>query len=75
VQQKVQSSGHPPVLAEMMDSTSTAGPIQRSADLVGEPDQLGQLVVAGEDEPLGEVATDVASLLDEEVGGGFNGGG
>jgi hypothetical protein len=42
---------------------------------VGEPDQLGQLVVAGEDEPLGEVATDVASLLDEEVGGGFNGGG
>jgi len=42
---------------------------------VGEPDQLGQLVVAGEDDPLGEVATDVASLLDEEVGGGFKGGG
>jgi hypothetical protein len=42
---------------------------------VGEPDQLGQLVVTGEDEPLGEVATDVASLLDEEVGGGFKGGG
>ena len=45
------------------------------ADLVGEPDQLGQLVVTGQDEPLGELAADVASLLDEEVGGGFHGGG
>ncbi len=44
-EQKWQSSGQPPVLTETMPSTSTSGPHQRIADLVGEGEQVLEAVV------------------------------
>ena len=43
--QKWQSSGHPPVLADRMPSTSTVGPAPGQADLVGQRRQCRHRLV------------------------------
>ena len=64
-EQKWQSSGHPPVLADRMPSTSTLGPAPGQPDLVGQGGQRGDPLV-GELGQGGQLSAGQEAALVEE---------
>ena len=68
--QKWQSSGHPPVLADRMPSTSTVGAAPGQPDLVGQRGQRGHGLVRQRGQGRQLLERELAALVEQGVAGG-----